>query len=158
MSNITVGNTGTNYHTKPKPVARLLTSARRVINLRTLLSKSRKIGAAVVSINHANDLHSLHQSRRLQVNSANDVRAALHDLFRSHLRPHVYLPALLVLVAAAALGAFVREILFSTPGPGYVPSEFRTALAYKAVLSWVVSTLCGYVGGFVMGRLYQPGD
>jgi hypothetical protein len=92
------------------------------------------------------------------VNNAEDVRAALRDLFRSHLRPHVYLPALLVLIAAAALGAFVREILFVRPSFGYVPSEFRTALAYKAVLSWLVSTFCAYVGGFVMGRLYVSGD
>jgi len=38
----------------------------------------------------------------------------------------------------------------------YMPQAFRMSLVYRAVLCWVVSTLCAYAGGFVMGRLYVP--
>jgi len=41
-------------------------------------------------------------------------------------------------------------------GPGFVPPEFRSSIAYEALLCWAVSAFCAYVGGFVVGRLYEP--
>jgi hypothetical protein len=88
------------------------------------------------------------------VNNAEDVRAALRDLFRSHLRPHVYLPALLVLIAAAPLGPFVKEILFVRLASGTCLRSFapllrtkrcfhgssRRSVLMSAASSWVAST------------------
>jgi hypothetical protein len=89
-----------------------------------------------------------------QPTSAGD---ALRDLFRAHARPsHIWLPILLVAIAAGSIGLHVRDITLVRPGPGFVPPEFRSTIAYEALLCWAVSTVCAYVGGFVVGRLYQP--
>jgi hypothetical protein len=90
------------------------------------------------------------------MSNATSASDALRDLVPAHVTQHVWLPTWLMLVAAVTLVALVREILHVRPGPGYVPPEFRTSIAYKAVLSWAVSTLCAYIGGFVKGRLYVP--
>ena len=85
------------------------------------------------------------------------VGEALRDLFRAHARPHVWLPVLLVAVAAGAMVLHIRDILHIQPGPGFVPPEFRSAIAWEAVLfRWAVSTFCAYVGGFILGRVYEP--
>jgi hypothetical protein len=81
---------------------------------------------------------------------------ALRDLFRAHAKPHVWLPVLLVAVAAGAIALHVRDILIVRPGPGFVPPEFRSHVAFEAVVCWMVSTLCAYVGGFILGRVYEP--
>jgi hypothetical protein len=86
-----------------------------------------------------------------------DVGSALRDLFRAHVRAHIWLPALLMLVAAVSLGTLVRAIMHLRSGPVYPPPELGAGVAYSAILSWTVSTVCAYVGGFVMGRLYVPG-
>jgi hypothetical protein len=80
---------------------------------------------------------------------------ALRDLFRAHTKPHVWLPALLVSVAAGAIALHIRDILLVRPGVGVVPTEFRSTIAFEAVLCWAVSTICAYVGGFILGRVYQ---
>ena len=82
---------------------------------------------------------------------------ALRDLFRAHRRTRVWLPALLMLVAAVSLGALIREIMHIRSGPVYPPPELGAGVAHSAILSWTVSTVCAYVAGFVMGRLYVPG-
>jgi hypothetical protein len=60
------------------------------------------------------------------------------------------------MIAAVAIAIHVRSILLVRPGAGFVPTEFRSAIAYEAVLCWIVSTLSAYVGGFILGRVYQP--
>ena len=88
-----------------------------------------------------------------EINMSNTTSAtdALRDLFRAHARTHVWLPALLVAVAAGAIALHVRAILHVRPGPGFVPPEFRSAIAYEAVLCWTVSTFCAYVGELRLG-------
>jgi hypothetical protein len=81
---------------------------------------------------------------------------ALRDLFRAHTNPHIWLPALLVLVVAMTLGMAVREILHARSGTVYIPPELGAGVAYSAVLSWTVPTVCAYVGGFILGRVYKP--
>jgi len=81
---------------------------------------------------------------------------ALRDLFRAHARPHVWLPVLLVAIAVIAILLHVRNIMLVRPGPGFIPAEFRSGIAFEALLCWAVSTLCAYVGGFILGRVYQP--
>jgi hypothetical protein len=82
---------------------------------------------------------------------------ALRDLFRAHARPaHIWLPILLVAIAAGAIVLHVRDIMLIRSGPGFVPPEFRSTIAYEALSCWAVSTVCAYVGGFVVGRLYEP--
>ena len=82
---------------------------------------------------------------------------AVRDLFRAHARPaHIWLPILLVAIAGAAIVLHVRDIMLVRLGPGFVPPEFRSSIAYEAALCWAVSTFCAYVGGFVVGRLYEP--
>ena len=82
---------------------------------------------------------------------------ALRDLFRAHARPaHIWLPILFVAIAAGAIVLHVRDILLVRPSPGFVPPEFRSTIAYEALLCWAVSTFCAYVGGFVVGRIYEP--
>jgi hypothetical protein len=82
---------------------------------------------------------------------------ALRDLFRAHATPpHIWLPLLLVAVAVGAIVLHVRDIMLVRPGPGFVPPEFRSSIAYEALLCWAVATVCAYVGGFVVGRLYEP--
>jgi hypothetical protein len=82
---------------------------------------------------------------------------ALRDLFRAHARPaHIWLPILLVAIAAGAIVLHVRDIMVVRPGPGFVPPEFRSSIAYEALLCWAVSAVCAYVGGFVVGRIYEP--
>jgi hypothetical protein len=80
---------------------------------------------------------------------------AVRDLFRAHARPaHIWLPILLVAIACGAVVLHIRDIMLVRPG--FVPPEFRSAIAYGALLCWAVSTVCAYVGGFVVGRLYEP--
>jgi hypothetical protein len=79
---------------------------------------------------------------------------ALRDLLPAHVKQHVWLPTWLMLVSAVALLALVREILHVRAGAEFVPPEFRTGITYKAVISWAVSNVCAYIGGFVKGRLY----
>ena len=80
---------------------------------------------------------------------------AVRDLFRAHARPaHIWLPILLVAIACGAVALHVRDIMLVRPG--LIPPEFRSAIAYEALLCWAVSTVCAYVGGFVVGRLYEP--
>ena len=82
---------------------------------------------------------------------------ALRDLFRAHARPtHIWLPILLVAIAAGAIVLHVRGIMLVRSGPGFVPPEVRSTIAYEALLCWAVSTACAYVGGFIVGRLYEP--
>ena len=81
---------------------------------------------------------------------------ALRDLFRAHARPaHIWLPILLVVIASGAIVLHVRDIILVQPGPVFVPPEFRSSIAFKALLCWAVSTICAYVGGFVVGRIYE---
>jgi hypothetical protein len=81
---------------------------------------------------------------------------ALRDLFRAHARPvHIWLPILLVAIAGGAIVLHVRDIMLVRSDPG-VPPEFRSTIAFEALLCWAVSTVCAYVGGFVVGRLYEP--
>jgi hypothetical protein len=81
---------------------------------------------------------------------------AVRDLFRAHARPaHIWLPLLLVAIAGGAIVLHVRDIMLVQRGPGFVPPEFRSSTAYEALLCWAVSTACAYVGGFVVGRLYE---
>ena len=88
-----------------------------------------------------------------QPTSAGD---ALRDLFRAHARPtNIWLPILLVAIAVGAIVLHVRDIMLAQSG-GFVPPEFRSTIAYQALLCWAVSTACAYVGGFVVGRLYEP--
>jgi hypothetical protein len=82
---------------------------------------------------------------------------ALRDLFRAHARPaHIWLPILLVAIAIGAIVLHVRDIMLVRPAPGFVPPEFRSTIAFEALLCWAVATSCAYVGGFVVGRLYEP--
>jgi hypothetical protein len=82
---------------------------------------------------------------------------ALRDLFRAHARPaHIWLPILLVTIACGAIVLHVRDIMLVRPGPSFVPPEFRSYIAYEALFYWAVSAICAYVGGFVVGRLYEP--
>jgi len=80
-----------------------------------------------------------------------NVKSAVLDLFRAHFSPHVWLPALLIAVALGAIVMQVFAIIHVRPDSELVPPEI---LAYRAVICWAVSTLCAYVGGFVIGRLY----
>ena len=80
---------------------------------------------------------------------------ALRDLFRAHARPHVWLPALLVLVAACAIALHVRHHDRPTRRR-LCAAGVPLPVAFEAVLCWMVSTLCAYVGGFILGRVYQP--
>ncbi len=81
---------------------------------------------------------------------------ALRDLFRAHARiTHIWLPLLLVLIACGAIALHVRGIMLVPHGPGFVPLAFRSYVAYEALLCWAVSTFCAYVGGFIVGRLYE---
>ena len=80
---------------------------------------------------------------------------AMRDLFRAHARPaHIWLPILLVAMACGTVVLHVRDIMLVRPG--FVPPEFRSSIAYEALICWAVSTVCAYVGGFVVGRLYEP--
>jgi len=81
---------------------------------------------------------------------------ALRDLFRAHTRLRIWLPGALLLAAAVSLGTLVREIVHISSGPVYTAPELGAGVAYSAILSWTVSTVCAYAAGFVMGRLYQP--
>jgi len=81
---------------------------------------------------------------------------ALRDLFRAHARPHVWLPALLLAVAVIAIMLHVRDIMLVRSGPGFIAPEIRSSIAFEALLCWAVSTLCAYVGGFILGRVYEP--
>ena len=91
------------------------------------------------------------------MNSTTDARSALRDLFQFHLGRNAWLPLLLAAVAVGALVVLLQQILsfFWNVYPP-VPSAFRTGIAYRAVICWVVSTLCTYAAGFIMGRLYTP--
>ena len=81
----------------------------------------------------------------------------MRDLFRAHARPaHIWLPILLVAIAFGAIVLHVRDIVLVRPGPGFVPPEFRSYIAYETLPCWTISTVCAYVGGFVVGRLYEP--
>jgi hypothetical protein len=81
---------------------------------------------------------------------------ALRDLIRAHARPaHIWLPILLLAIAGGAIVLHVRDIMLVRLSPGFVPPEFRSTIAYEALLCWAVSTVCAYVGGFVVGRLYE---
>ena len=86
--------------------------------------------------------------------STSDARGALRDLLQFHFGRHSWLPLLFAAVAAGALVVLLREILSNEWFGGPVAPGFRTDLRYIALLCWVVSTLCAWVGGFVMGRLY----
>jgi hypothetical protein len=79
---------------------------------------------------------------------------AVRDLIRAHARPaHIWLPILLVAIACGTVVLHVRDIMLVRPG--FAPPEFRSSIAYEALLCWAVSTVCAYVGGFVVGRLYE---
>jgi hypothetical protein len=81
---------------------------------------------------------------------------ALRDLFRAHARPaHIWLPILLVAIAGGAIVLHVRGIMLVRSGADFVPPDFRSYIAYEAVLCWAVSAVCAYIGGFVVGRLYE---
>ena len=90
------------------------------------------------------------------MNSTTDARGALRDLLQFHFGRHSWLPLLFAAVAAGALVVLLRGILSDQWFGGPVAPGFRTHLIYSAVISWAVSTLCAYAGGFVMGRLYAP--
>jgi hypothetical protein len=91
------------------------------------------------------------------MNKPTSAGDAVRDLFRAHARPaHIWLPILLVAIAAGAIALHVRNIMFVQSGAGFVPPEFRSTVAFEALLCWAVSTACAYVGGFVAGRLYEP--
>ena len=82
---------------------------------------------------------------------------AVRALFRAHARPaHIWLPILLVAIAGGAIVLHVRDVLLVRPGPTLVPPELRSSIAYEALLCWAVSTVRAYIGGFVVGRLYEP--
>jgi hypothetical protein len=83
--------------------------------------------------------------------ASENVRSAVRDLFRAHLSQHVWLPALLMAVAGAAIVMLVYSIIHVRPGSELVQPEI---VAYRALICWTVSTFCAYVGGFVLGRLY----
>jgi hypothetical protein len=70
--------------------------------------------------------------------------------------PHIWLPILLMAIAGGAIVLHVRDIMLVRLGPGFVPPEFRSTIAYDALLCWAVSTACAYLGGYVVGRLYEP--
>jgi hypothetical protein len=93
--------------------------------------------------------------------STSDARSALGDLFQLHFGSfrfgsHGWLPPLLGALTVGALAVLLGAILYGRTDVGYVSPLFRHGLAYRAVLCWMVSTLCAYAGGFVMGRLYAP--
>lgn len=90
------------------------------------------------------------------MNGTMDTRGALRDLFQFHFGSNAWVLLLFAVVAAAALVILLGKVLSVQPGACNVPPNFRTALAYTAVICWVVSALCAYAGGFVMGRLYAP--
>jgi hypothetical protein len=80
---------------------------------------------------------------------------AMRDLFRAHARPaHIWPPILLVAIACGTVVLHVRDIMLVRLG--FVSPEFRSSIAYEALICWAVSTVCAYVGGFVVGRLYEP--
>jgi len=91
------------------------------------------------------------------MNKPTSAGDAFRDLFRAHARPlHIWLPLLLVMIAAGTIALQVRDIMLVRPDPRLVPPEIRSGIAYEAVLCWAVSTVCAYVGGFIVGRLYEP--
>jgi hypothetical protein len=90
------------------------------------------------------------------MNGTPDARGALRDLLQFHFGRHSWLPLLFAAVAAGALVVLLREIISDKWFYGPVAPAFRTHLIYIALLCWMVSTLCAWAGGFVMGRLYVP--
>jgi hypothetical protein len=89
------------------------------------------------------------------MNNSESASDAVRDLFRAHARPaHIWLPILLVAIACGTVVFHVRDIMLVRPG--FAPPEFRSSIAYEALICWAVSTVCAYVGGFVVGRLYEP--
>jgi len=90
------------------------------------------------------------------MHATRDVQGALRDLFRAHLKLQIWLPALLVLVAAVTLGTLVREVFHLRSGTVYIPPELGVGVAYTDILSWTVPTVSAYLGGFILGRVYKP--
>jgi predicted DNA repair protein MutK len=75
--------------------------------------------------------------------------------FQFHFGAAHWLSGLFFVVNIGAHGLLLGEISV-LPGPGYVPPAFHHTVAYWAIVSWLVTTLCSYAVGFVMGRLYVP--
>ena len=90
------------------------------------------------------------------MNNTTDARGALRDLFEFHYAPHIWLPALFVLVAVGAFVMLIGQILYVRPGHDYVPPDFRLAIAFWAIACWLVTTFAAYAGGFIMARLSVP--
>ena len=93
--------------------------------------------------------------------STSDARGALRELFQLHFGsfhfgPSGWLSILLVALAGCSLVLLLGAILYGRTDVGYVSSSFRHGLAWEALFSWVVSTLCAYARGFIAGRLYAP--
>ena len=84
-----------------------------------------------------------------------EVKGALRDLLRAHVKFQIWLPALLVLVTAVTLGTLVREVVHISSGPVYIPPGLGAGVAYTDILSWAVPTVCAYLGGFILGRVYK---
>jgi hypothetical protein len=87
--------------------------------------------------------------------STSGVRGALRDMFQFHFGSLAWLPALFTAVAVGAIVVLIEKIVSVPPGGSYY-YDFRMSLVRTAVVCWAVSTLCAYVAGFVMGRLYVP--
>jgi hypothetical protein len=95
--------------------------------------------------------------RRVKMSKPTSAGDAFRDLFRAHARRlYIWLPLLLVAIAAGTTALQVRDIMLVRPDLGVVPPELRSSFAYEAVLCRAVSTVCAYVGGFVVRRLYEP--
>jgi hypothetical protein len=90
------------------------------------------------------------------MNGTTDARGAIRDLFQFHFGSHAWVPVMLALVVVSTLVVLLSPIPFNPPGPGYMWPTFRTGLVYRAVICWVISTVCAYTAGFIMGRLYVP--
>ena len=90
------------------------------------------------------------------MNSTTDARGALRELFQFHYAPHIWLPALFVLVAVGAFVVLLGQILYVGSGPDPVPGAFRLRIAIWAIVCWLVTTFSAYAGGFVMGRISVP--
>ena len=85
-----------------------------------------------------------------------DVWSALLDMITFHFQiTALWFLGVLAVVAVAEFLELLRAIYTVHPGPS-LPPEFRQRVVDTAVIGWVITTLCGYVGGFVMGRLYKP--
>ena len=90
------------------------------------------------------------------MNNSTDVRTVLRETFQVHSAPHMWLPALFVLVAAGAFVVLLGQILYVGSGPDLVPGAFRLHVAIWAIVCWLVTTFSAYLGGFVMGWLSGP--